>query len=276
MKSRSHTTVTSSLHSVPLLVLLLLSACDHTRPALAQDAETATNVIDHRETSATESALRASTLSSSLTSTSSSSSAAPLGTVPFMNGTTTSTGDVNEPRDGNAARAGDAVDDLVEQMLSKTAQQEATAPAGSLGLTLGDLEDLRNDEPNALTGGEPLRLEETVPETTTINAAAKTTERKGDSRNIYRVTAGRPASENVAAPATMVPAPSATNSSNGDLPDGFGAFEVYKRMFDQSEWQPAEMTRDVSADCARDVRLFLADLKREETWALRGKHGIAR
>lgn len=54
--------------------------------------------------------------------------------------------------------------------------------------------------------------------------------------------------------------------------DGFGAFEVYKAMFDQSLWHDADVTRDVSAACAKDVKLFLKDLQQEVPWALHGKN----
>lgn len=171
-----------SLHLLAL-ALLLLSA--HTvRPALAQDAETATNVIEHgasSSASATESALHdggamiAATTAAAAVTSSTPNDVAEAG----VNEPSSST---LPPQRGQVANAG-AVDKLVEQMLSKNVQPASAA--ANFGLTLGDLEDLRVDEPSTLVS-DPLRLESVTVRTSTVRSVS-------DSINVYKVVSSRQA-----------------------------------------------------------------------------------
>lgn len=175
----------TSLHSVAL-ALLLLSA-HSARPALAQDAETATNVIEHGASSATESALRdgdaATTVGGAAAAAAAMTSSTPSDVAAA--GVNEPSSSTVPPQRGQVTNAG-AVDELVEQMLSKNVQPAAAA--GNFGLTLGDLEDLREDEPSTLVS-DPLRLDESVP------MASSTVRTVEDSKNIYKVTSSRQSSE---------------------------------------------------------------------------------
>lgn len=190
------------------------------RPVCAQqqqadDAETATNVIDHR--SATESTLR----SIADDATTIASVDAVSSTAQDMNRAMFTYASVNDTK----ARPTNVVD------------QPPTSPAS----------DLKDSISQTTTTPKPTSFQ-TPP----------------DASNIFR------AAKRVLTPSSS--SSSAAATANGTLMrNGFGDFEVYKRLFDHSVWQADEVTRDVEQACERDVRLFLADLHEEVQWAMHGE-----
>lgn len=114
-----------------------------------------------------------------------------------------------------------------------------------------DLEDVVQDQ--SATSFNGLQLEE-------ASTTKKAISTNNDLRNVYKVT-------RIKAAETIIK--SKLDSSKSER---FPTFEVYKQLFDQSQWSWDAISKVLKGQCAKDMQMFLEGLAVEEEWALQGRN----
>lgn len=112
-----------------------------------------------------------------------------------------------------------------------------------------DLEDVLLKE--TVTPFTGLQLEET-------STTKKVISTNGDERNVYKVTRNK------------VLQPKRKIKLDSNNVEDFHSFDVYKQLFDQSQWSWEDISKVLKGQCAKDMQMFLDGLEEHVKWALEG------
>lgn len=138
----------------------------------------------------------------------------------------------------------------VDSSTSRLSLEDTNESLVNFATNPDDLEDVLIKE--SVTPFQGLQLEET---STTKKAA----EVNGDSRNVYKVNRVKSAG------------PLRKTKLDTSKPEEFHSFEVYKQLFDQSQWSWDAISKVLQGQCAKDMHLYLEGLEEQVKWALQGR-----
>lgn len=139
----------------------------------------------------------------------------------------------------------------VDSSTSRLSMEDSDESVVNFAANADDLEDVLLKE--AATPFKGLQLEES-------STTKKTVEINGDLRNVYKV-------HRIKTPA----GPIRKAKSEINKPDHFDSFEVYKQLFDQSQWSWDDISKVLKGQCAKDMHLYLDGLEDQVKWALQGE-----
>lgn len=167
----------------------------------------------------------------------------------------------------SSANNNDDAERLFDEMLNKS-QSNAKVINGesiatdNLGMTLGDLEDLNSDSQIDNT----LETAKADAEAAAASAMAADVQ---DSRNIFKVARFKTSGDI----GRSMPIGSNTSSLLDNAVEVIdGSFEIYKELFNQAKWDSERISKaGLPGKCARDMRIFLDDLRQTIPWAMQGK-----
>lgn len=138
----------------------------------------------------------------------------------------------------------------VDSSTSKLSADDSNDSVVNFAANADDLEDVLVKE--EVTSFKGLQLEEASTTKKSIEPV------KGDQRNIYKVTRSKLAEAS---------GPPLVSSKQ----EYIYSFEVYKQLFDQSQWNAPKIASVLKGQCAKDMQMFLDGLADQVKWALQGK-----
>lgn len=136
--------------------------------------------------------------------------------------------------------------------------------------TIGSLIEISTTAIIAVDQSDGIDNASTAPETTSFKGLSlddkssstmkSTSAVPENSKNVYRVSNGRSDKQRV----------SVDDISTTGTPQIVRSFEIYKRLFDQSQWRWNDIAKVTGRQCATDMESYLKGLSNQVHWAMQG------
>lgn len=128
---------------------------------------------------------------------------------------------------------------------------------------------VKHDElADVVNGADPTRVDDAKPPFEGLQLEEAATTKKAvpveeDLKNIYKVN------KNKLTEASKKPV--VTERTTNVKQSNFRSFEVYKQLFDQSQWSWNAISKVIQGQCATDMQMYLDGLSNQVRWAMQGK-----